>query len=148
MMDCTGSRWPHPVTGVSLRCGTNPDSVLADGAGFSYDALIVAAGSQSSYYGHDDWRQWAPSLKSLEEATTIRHKILYAFEVAERLSDPTQRRAWLLRIASSIGKLLGKPVRSRACRFLISDGGGPVGRAHRSESTPVNSKTTDRGCAW
>src|SRR5438132_8871675 len=46
--------------------------VLADGAGFSYDALIVAAGSQSSYYGHDDWRQWAPSLKSLEEATTIR----------------------------------------------------------------------------
>ena len=69
--------------------------VLADGARFRYDALIVAAGSQSSYYGHDDWRQWAPSLKSVEEATTIRHKILYAFEVAERLSDPIQRRAWL-----------------------------------------------------
>jgi NADH dehydrogenase len=69
--------------------------VLADGAMFPYDALIVAAGSQSSYYGHDDWRQWAPSLKSVEEATTIRHKILYAFEVAERLSDPVQRRAWL-----------------------------------------------------
>src|SRR5712672_2752163 len=69
--------------------------VLADGAGFPYDALIVAAGSQSSYYGHDEWRQWAPSLKSVEEATTIRHKILYAFEVAERLSDPVQRRAWL-----------------------------------------------------
>src|SRR5207302_10504754 len=57
--------------------------VLADGAAFPYDALIVAAGSQSSYYGHDEWRQWAPSLKSVEEATTIRHKILYAFEVAE-----------------------------------------------------------------
>ncbi len=69
--------------------------VLADGAGFPYDALIVAAGSQSSYYGHDEWRQWAPSLKSVEEATTIRHKIPYAFEVAERLSDPVQRRAWL-----------------------------------------------------
>src|SRR2546428_11969622 len=37
----------------------------------------------------------APSLKSVEEATSIRHKILYAFEVAERLSDPLQRRAWL-----------------------------------------------------
>ena len=68
---------------------------LADGAGFPYDSLIVAAGSQSSYYGHDAWREWAPSLKNIEEATTIRHKILYAFEVAERLTDSTERRAWL-----------------------------------------------------
>ena len=67
---------------------------LADGASFEYDSLIVAAGSTSFYYGHDQWQQWAPGLKSLEEATTIRHKILYAFEVAERLSDPAQRRAW------------------------------------------------------
>src|SRR5262249_21236845 len=52
-------------------------------------------GSQSSYYGHDHWQQWAPGLKSVEEAINIRHKILYAFEVAERLSDPVQRRAWL-----------------------------------------------------
>src|SRR5260370_25932216 len=65
--------------------------VLADGAEFPYDALIIAAGSQSSYYGHDNWRRWAPSLKSVEEATTIRHKIFYAFEVAERLSHPGQQ---------------------------------------------------------
>src|SRR5436853_2606832 len=69
--------------------------VLADGATFDYDSLIVAAGSQTSYYGHDVWSRWAPGLKSIEEATTLRHKILYAFEVAERLSDPAQRRAWL-----------------------------------------------------
>jgi len=69
--------------------------LLADGASFKYDSLIVATGSQSSYYGHDDWQRWAPGLKSLEEATNIRHKILYAFEVAERISDPAQRRAWL-----------------------------------------------------
>src|SRR6267142_2217791 len=69
--------------------------VLADGAAFPYDALIVAAGTQSSYYGHEEWREWAPSLKSVEEALTMRHKILYAFEVAERLSDPAQRRDWL-----------------------------------------------------
>jgi NADH:quinone reductase (non-electrogenic) len=68
---------------------------LADGARLGYDSLIVAAGSQTSYYGHDRWREWAPSLKSLEEATGVRHKIFYAFEVAERLSDPAQRRAWL-----------------------------------------------------
>jgi NADH dehydrogenase len=69
--------------------------LLADGASFEYDSLIVAAGSQTSYYGHDEWQKWAPGLKSVEEAITLRHKILYAFEVAERLSDPAERRAWL-----------------------------------------------------
>jgi len=69
--------------------------LLADGAALPYDALIVATGSQSSYYGHEEWRRFAPSLKSVEEATTIRHKILYAFEVAERLADPAERSAWL-----------------------------------------------------
>src|SRR6201997_339970 len=68
---------------------------LADGESFEYDSLIVAAGSQTSYYGHDEWQNWAPGLKSVEEATILRHKILYAFEVAERIPDPVQRRAWL-----------------------------------------------------
>src|SRR5499433_114188 len=62
--------------------------MLRDGAVFEYDSLIVATGAQTSYYGHDEWREWAPSLKSVEEATGVRHKIFYAFEVAER-------RAWL-----------------------------------------------------
>jgi len=69
--------------------------LLADGAALEYDSLVVAAGSQTSYYGHDAWSQWAPGLKSIEEATNIRHKILYAFEVAERIADPVQRSAWL-----------------------------------------------------
>ena len=68
---------------------------LEDGAILHYDSLIVAAGSQTSYFGHNEWQQWAPGMKSIEEATTIRHKILYAFEVAERIDDPAQRRAWL-----------------------------------------------------
>jgi NADH:ubiquinone reductase (H+-translocating) len=65
--------------------------VLADGESFEYDSLIVAAGSQTFYYGHDTWREWAPGMKSIEEATNIRHKILYAFEVAERMADPIDR---------------------------------------------------------
>jgi NADH:ubiquinone reductase (H+-translocating) len=69
--------------------------LLEDGAGLEYDFLIVAAGSKTSYYGHDEWQKWAPGLKSIEEAVTLRHKILYAFEVAERLDDPAERRAWL-----------------------------------------------------
>ena len=76
----------------------DPDSkrvFLADGAIVPYDSLIVAAGSQTSYFGRNDWQEWAPGMKSVEEATAIRHKILYAFEVAERVEDPLQRRAWL-----------------------------------------------------
>jgi len=69
--------------------------LLADGERFEYDSLIIASGSQSSYYGHDGWQHWAPGLKSVEEAINIRHKILYAFEVAERISDPALRREWL-----------------------------------------------------
>jgi NADH dehydrogenase len=69
--------------------------ILADGTIVPYDSLIIAAGSQTTYFGHNEWQEWAPGLKSIEEATTVRHKILYAFEVAERLSDPNERRAWL-----------------------------------------------------
>jgi NADH dehydrogenase len=69
--------------------------ILRDGGSFEYDSLIVATGSQTSYYGNDSWRDWAPSLKSVEEATAIRHKILYAFERAERAETEEEARAWL-----------------------------------------------------
>jgi NADH dehydrogenase len=60
-----------------------------------YDTLVVAAGSQTSYFGHNNWEACAPGVKSIEDATRVRHKILYAFEAAERESDPSARRAWL-----------------------------------------------------
>lgn len=69
--------------------------LTADGCRFPYDSLMVAAGSKTSYYGHDSWQEWAPGLKGIEEATNVRHKILYAFEAAERILDPAERRAWL-----------------------------------------------------
>ena len=69
--------------------------ILRDGATFEYDSLIVATGTQTSYYGNDSWREWAPSLKSVEEATVIRHKILYAFERAERAATSEEAGAWL-----------------------------------------------------
>jgi NADH dehydrogenase len=69
--------------------------ILRDGAAFEYDSLIVATGAQSSYYGHGSWREWAPSLKSVEEATIIRHKILYAFERAEMSATPEDAHSWL-----------------------------------------------------
>src|SRR5215467_3303174 len=69
--------------------------ILRDGDSYPYDSLIVSTGSQTSYYGNDAWREWAPSLKSVEEATAIRHKILYAFERAERAENEAEERAWL-----------------------------------------------------
>jgi NADH:ubiquinone reductase (H+-translocating) len=68
---------------------------LCDGAQFEYDSLIVATGSKTSYYGNDSWRDAAPSLKSIEEATKIRQKILLAFECAERAATEEEARAWL-----------------------------------------------------
>ncbi len=69
--------------------------LLGDGARFDYDSLIVSTGSRTAYFGNPQWQEWAPSLKSVEEALTIRHKILYAFEAAERAADPREHHAWL-----------------------------------------------------
>ncbi len=69
--------------------------VILDHGTLPYDSLIVAAGARHFYFGHDAWEPVAPGLKSLEDATRIRHKILYAFEAAERETDPEARRRWL-----------------------------------------------------
>ncbi|MCC6154824.1 MAG: FAD-dependent oxidoreductase, partial [Candidatus Hydrogenedentes bacterium] len=61
--------------------------VYAEGT-LSYDSLIVAAGVGHSYFGNDSWERMAPGLKSIEEATEIRRRILLAFELAERENDP------------------------------------------------------------
>jgi NADH dehydrogenase len=69
--------------------------ILADGSRVPYDSLVVATGSHSFYFGRDEWREQAPSLKGLEEALLVRHKIFAAFEAAERLTDARARAAWL-----------------------------------------------------
>jgi NADH dehydrogenase len=61
----------------------------------SYDTLIVAGGSAYSYFGHDEWREPAPEVKSLESALDVRRRILEAFEAAELEEDPERRAAWL-----------------------------------------------------
>lgn len=60
-----------------------------------YDTLIVAAGAGHSYFSHPEWEARAPGLKTIEDATEIRHRFLAAFEAAEREDDPQRRRAWL-----------------------------------------------------
>jgi len=69
--------------------------ILHDGEIIPYDTLIVAAGATHSYFGHPEWESLAPGLKTLEDATAIRAKILSAFETAERLTEPDQIAAWM-----------------------------------------------------
>ena len=60
-----------------------------------FDSLIVATGTKSSYFGHDEWERFAPSLKTIEDAVEIRRRILLAFEMAEIEKDPARVRQWL-----------------------------------------------------
>ena len=68
---------------------------LDDGSTLAYDTLVLATGATHAYFGHDDWEPFAPGLKTLEDATTVRGRILLAFERAEREGD-AQKRAALL----------------------------------------------------
>jgi NADH:ubiquinone reductase (H+-translocating) len=71
---------------------------LPDGNGertVEYDLLVVATGSRYSYFGHDEWQEHAPELKSLDGALDIRSRILGAFEAAEVEPDPARRQSWL-----------------------------------------------------
>ena len=69
--------------------------VLLAGEALPYDYLILAAGAQTSYFGHDNWARVSPGLKSLEDALEMRRRILLAFEKAERETDAARRQALL-----------------------------------------------------
>ena len=68
-----------------------------------YDALVVAGGAQYSYFGHDEWADAAPELKSMESLIDARRRILRAFEAAEIEDDPERRRAWLTFVVVGAG---------------------------------------------
>jgi len=65
--------------------------LLADGE-LSFDYLVLALGGRTSYFGHDDWEQHAPGLKTLDDAMRLRRNLLLAYEQAERVADPRRRR--------------------------------------------------------
>jgi NADH dehydrogenase len=114
---------------------------------YRYDHLILATGSGSSYFGHEEWRPMAPPMKILEHANEIRRRVLSALEEAEQTPDPQRRR--LLQSVAVIGggptgcELAGslidlmrhaierdfKQLRVDDCRVLLVDPGDRVLRA-------------------
>lgn len=96
--------------------------VFANGE-LSYDTLIVATGVTPHYFGHDDWSEQAVGLKTIEDAVKMRRRILYAFERAERETDPAQRQAWMrfvvvgagsagVELSGALGELAHETLRS------------------------------------
>ena len=75
------------VTGFDLAART----VKLRGEELTYDHLVVALGGRTSYFGHPEWEQYAPGLKSIDDAIRIRRNVLYAFERAEMANDPAER---------------------------------------------------------
>jgi NADH dehydrogenase len=109
-----------------------------------YDSLVVAAGMRNHYFGHDEWQESAPALKSLEDALAIRRRILLAFEAAEMETDPVARREWLtfvvvgggptgVELAGQIGEIAGDTMRNQfssydpsAARVLLVEGAARI----------------------
>lgn len=107
----------------------------------SFDYLILACGANHSYFGRDDWEQFAPGLKTLEQATEIRRRVLTAFERAERETDPERQKQLLtfvvvgggptgVELAGAIGEMsrhtLAKDFRridARLSRIILVEGG-------------------------
>jgi NADH dehydrogenase len=73
--------------------------LMSDGGPIPYDTLVVATGARHSYFGNDDWAAHAPGLKSIEDATDIRRRILIAFEAAERERNAERRHEWMTSVA-------------------------------------------------
>jgi NADH dehydrogenase len=108
---------------------------------FGYDYLILAAGVDQSYFGHDEYALFAPGMKSIEDALKIRRRVFGAFEMAESSADPAERRRWLtfalvgagptgVELAGQIRELATKTlhreyrqIRPEEARVMLFDGG-------------------------
>ena len=89
---------PEVTTLLAEVVGVDSDAcevLLKDGQKIGYDTLVLATGAPHAYFGHDEWEPVAPGLKTLEDATTIRRRVLVAFEQAELETDPAAREALL-----------------------------------------------------
>ena len=85
--------------------GREVSAVAPDGRKLTlrYDTLVVAGGATDAYFGHDQWAEFAPGMKTLEDARHLRSHILSAFEMAELATDPAERAAYLTFVVIGAG---------------------------------------------
>jgi NADH dehydrogenase len=120
---------------------TGSKVVISDIGEFPFDYLVLCCGATHSYFGHDEWEEYAPGLKTLEQATEIRRRVLMAFEQAESAADSEERLKWLtfvivgggptgVELAGAIGEMsrytLAKDFRSinaRLARVILVEAG-------------------------
>lgn len=84
------------LLGTVVGVDSNGKRLLLDhGGSIAFDTLVLATGARHAYFGHDEWEPFAPGLKTIEDATAIRCRILFAFEQAERTTDEVEREKYL-----------------------------------------------------
>ena len=83
------------ILAEATEIDTAQQEVHAEGRRIPYDTLVLATGAQHAYFGHDEWERDAPGLKTIDDATAIRRRILLAFERAEIATDPAERKRQL-----------------------------------------------------
>jgi len=108
------------VTGVDVQ----GQRVLMHDLSIPYDYLVLATGVRHNYFGHDEWEQFAPGLKTLQDATAIQHKILLSFEAAEQEKDPEKCQELLTFVvvgAGAAGVEMTGAVAELAHKALVSD---------------------------
>ncbi len=147
--------------GIDVGAPRGPHVGRADP--IAYDTLIVATGAHHTYFGHDEWASVAPGLKTLEDATEIRRRILIAFEAAEREADPQRRRAWMtfvlvgggptgVELAGSLGEIASRHAaprlpghRSGRCPDHPGRGDGPGAAAVSRRTAPPRPSGSSNG---
>jgi NADH dehydrogenase len=139
------------VTGIASGDGK---VLLEDGGVVAYDTLVLATGARHAYFGHDEWESDAPGLKTLEDATTIRRRILLSFERAERETDPERLAALLtfvivgggptgVELAGTIAELAHENLRedfrhidTRKARIILIEAGPRILPGFTEDSSP------------
>jgi NADH:ubiquinone reductase (H+-translocating) len=112
------------LLGTVSAVDTGRRVVTLDGHEINYDFLVLATGARHSYFGHDQWEPFAPGLKSLEDATELRKRILLAFELAELEADEEKRKRLLTFVvigAGPTGVEMAGAIAELAHRALASD---------------------------
>lgn len=83
------------LLGEAKEVDPKANEVRGDFGALKYDYLVMGTGAQHSYFGKNEWEEFAPGMKTLEQATEIRRRVLLAYELAEREPDPEKQKAYL-----------------------------------------------------